>query len=139
MGISFSANQGVVDGRVDLALQIVGDDVVRFLGEEHVLVVGQPEGKAAGVPHLVELLLALLGRGLEHRLGDEGKLEAEERVPEALTNSVIVGLAGLDDLGVDPAVARRHAEVRRALEHRQVLGLLRDLGDRLHGGGALCR
>ena len=42
----------VLYGRADLALEVVGDDVVGFFAEEHVLVVGQPEREAAGVPRL---------------------------------------------------------------------------------------
>ena len=55
---------------------------------------------------------------------------------DALANAVVIGLARLGQLRIDTAVARRHAEVRRALEHCQVLGLLRDLRDCLHRGGA---
>ena len=132
LGRQLLRDHRVVDDRADLALEIVGDDVVRFLGEEHVLVVGQPEGEAAGVPHPVELLLALLGRCFEHRLRDEIQLEAEEEILDALADTVVIGLARLGHFGIDTAVARRHAEVGRTLEHRQVLGLLRDLRDRLH-------
>ena len=63
-------------------------------------------------------------------------LLAEERFADALDDAVIVRLSRLDQFGVHLAVARRHAVVGGALEHGELLGLLRDFGNGLHRGGA---
>src|SRR5204862_2843841 len=79
----------------------------------------------------VELALALLRRGFEHRLRNEIMLEAEERLAQAPDDAVIIGLSRGDDFGVDLAVARRHAVVGGALEHGESLGRLRNFRNRL--------
>src|SRR5271165_3405632 len=107
----------VFHGLADLALDVVGAQVVGLLVEEHVLVVGQPEGEAAGVPHPVELALSLVGCGFQHRLRYEGILKAEERFADALDHAVIVRLSRLGHFGVHLAVARRHTVVGGALKH----------------------
>ena len=65
----------------------------------------------------------------------EVQIEPEEGILDALADTVVIGLARPGHFGIDTTVARRHAEVWRTLKHRQVLGLLRDLRDRLHRRG----
>ena len=60
----------------------------------------------------------------------------EERLLDALDDVVVVRLARLHQLRIHFAVACRHAIVLGALEHGELPGLLRDLGDRLHRSGA---
>ncbi len=104
--------------------------------EEHVLVVGQPEGEATSIPHPIELTLSLIGCGFQHRLRNEVVFEAEERLADALDHAVIIRLSRLDDFGVHFAITGRNAVVGGALEHSELLGLLRNFGNGLHCRGA---
>src|SRR6202022_4247678 len=136
LGYELFCYDWVLHGLADLALDVVGAQVIGLLTEEHVLVVGEPEGKAASVPHPVELTLPLLWRGFQHRLRNEVMLLAEERFAGALDHALIVRLSRLDQFGVHLTIARRHTVVGGALEHGELLGLLRNFRDRLHCGGA---
>src|SRR5450631_96132 len=134
-------NQLLGDGRVfhglaDLALDVVGAQVIGLLREEHVLIVGQPKGEPAGVPHPVELTLSLFGRGLQRRLRQEVMLLAEERFPDPLGDALIIRLSRPGQFGVHLAIARRYAVVGGALENDELFGLLRNFGNGLHRRGA---
>ena len=63
-------------------------------------------------------------------------LLAEERFAGTFDHAVIVRLARFGHFRVHLAVAGRHAVVRGTLEHCELLSLLRDLRNRLHGRGA---
>src|SRR6202043_90782 len=82
-----------------------------------------------------ELALAILGGDFERRLRDEIMLLPEERLADPPDDAVVVRLARLDELRVDLAVARRHTVIGGALEHGELLCLLRNLGNGLHRGG----
>ena len=126
----------VFHGLADLTPDVVGTQVVGFLTEEYVLVIGQPKGKTPGVPQPVELTFALLGRSFQCRLLNKVMFKAEERLLDTLDHAVIVRLSRLDQFWIHLAIARRHAIVGSALEHRELLGLLRNFRDGLHRRGA---
>src|SRR5262249_38600236 len=84
LGDQLFGDRRVFHRAADLALDVIGAQIIGLLTEEHVLVVGQPKGEAAGVPHPVEVPLALFGRRFQRRLRDEIMLLAEERFLDAL-------------------------------------------------------
>src|SRR5215472_6317599 len=129
-------NRRILDHPADLVAEIVGDDVIGFPAQQHILIVAQPEDEAADVPHLLEFALSFLGGRLERRFRNAGQFEPRERVPRALDDRVVIGFAGGYSLRVDLAVACRQAVVRSPLENRQLFCLLSYLRDRLHGAGA---
>src|SRR5215212_8379166 len=117
----------------DLAFDVVGADVIRLLAEEQILVVGQPKCEPTLVPHSVELALALLNSGLQNGFGNEVVFEPKERLTNTFDNPLVIGFPHLDPLGIDFAIARRHAVVSCALENGQLFGLLRNLRNGLNG------
>ena len=136
LGYQFFGDDRVFHSRADLALDVVSADVIGLLREEHVLIVPQPKGEPARIPHPVEHPLPLFGCVFQHRLRNEVMLLAEEGFPDPLHDALIVGLSGFDQFGVHLAVARRDAIVGRALEHGELLGLLRNFWNSLHRRGA---
>src|SRR3954451_6390801 len=84
----------------------------------------------------VELALSLIGGGFQRRLWNEIMLLAKERFFDALDHPIIIGLSRLDQFGVHFAIARRHTVIGSALEHGELLGLLRNFGNGLHRSGA---
>src|SRR5690606_37546881 len=98
------------------------------------------EARAAGFPVLLEDRLDLGigelggGRGSRSLLAGHGFETAEPgdlAEPGEPAVLAVVALELLDEVRRERAVARRHAEVRRALEHGEVAGVLGDDRDRL--------
>jgi hypothetical protein len=69
------------------------------------------------------------GFGFHLEIAEAGLLAEAVQIPMA----PVIGLEALDEVRVEGRVLRRNAEVGRALEDRQVVGFLRDHGDRLDG------
>jgi hypothetical protein len=73
---------------LDLPPDIVGAELVGLLAEEHVLIIGEPECEATGIPHPVEFALPLFGRGLQNRFPDKVVFEPKERFADPLDNQL---------------------------------------------------
>ena len=126
-----AAHLGIIDEVGDLGPDKVRRCVVRSLVEQNIIIrEGEPEPESM-VRRFVGRIALVLGH-LEGRLPVRDESESTRRVSRCGPS---VGVACLDScilVVVDGRVARRHAEVRAALEDGQVRCLLSDDRDHLH-------
>ncbi|MEY9189948.1 hypothetical protein ABH987_003576 [Bradyrhizobium ottawaense] len=128
---------GVLDRRPDLLADQVLDDLVAvdvdgLIGPE----LGQDVDEVAGGPGTFESLATL---GIAQLPAHDRLLRighARHRLARLLAIGRAIGLQQAHAVRWRRAVMRRQCEVRRALEHGQMRGLLGDQRDRLDGGRA---
>ena len=136
VGVATRAQQlgrrGVVDGLADLLADELGGRVVRPLVEDQVVEGLEHEVEPAGLPTLLEDAVALGVVGhVVVRASGRTHGEAEHVVACHRPDFGVGVLDGAPEVVVEVVVLGRHDVVRGALEDRQVLGRLGDVGDRL--------
>ncbi|WP_243717236.1 hypothetical protein [Actinomadura sp. KC345] len=128
---------GVLDDFGDPVADELRDGVVRVLAEDQVVVAAEQadETVVLVVPDPPVIAVALLLGHLHRALGRLGEGDTESGLAVGLARLGVTGLRRPLLNGVERMVVRGYHEIGRALEHRQLRGLLRDERNDLHTRG----
>ena len=113
----------------------IGDGVIGGFFEQKIAI-GAEKGQAAARPGFLVLPVAVFRARLQRRLGVEKKIEAGRACARLGAERRIIRLGRLQIFRRQLFVPGRHRPGRRALEHRERCGLLRDDRNRLDRRGA---